>query len=66
MADETMKLVEMPSVCGIGRLGATFDSKHGKIMADAAQLDMIERRILRLEMLLRRAGIEPESVDLLP
>jgi hypothetical protein len=27
-------------------------------------LDMAERRILRLEMAMRRAGIEPEAVEL--
>ena len=32
--------------------------------AKANRLTMIERRILRIEMLLRRAGIEPEMIDL--
>jgi len=48
-------------IIGIGMLGAVGSSFEG---AKEARLAMIERRILRIEMLLRNAGIEPESIKL--
>ena len=51
---------ERPEI-GVGRLGATCHHAHA---AQAAQLDMIERRILRIEMALRRTGVEVEWINL--
>ena len=48
----------------IGMFGATLPLKHGLGMAKGAQIAMIERRILRLEMALRRAGFEVEEIPL--
>lgn len=48
----------------IGRLGATVWPNQSQISMLVAALDMAERRILRLEMALRRAGIEVEHIDL--
>ena len=51
---------EPPTYC-VGLLGATCHSAaHGQ----GARTTMIERRILRIEMALRRAGIEVEHLDL--
>lgn len=46
---------------GTGLLGAV-----GRNLGEAKEnrLRMIEKRILRIEKLLRRAGIEPEMIDL--
>ena len=56
------------SVMGIGRLGATALTarvmQNGTMEMQIAQIDMIERRILRIEMAMRRAGIEVESIRL--
>lgn len=53
---------------GVGRLGATVSGpvyrQVGETAAHAAQIDMIERRILRIEKALRQAGIEVESIPL--
>ncbi len=50
----------------VGRLGAQISGKtttnQNAILM--AALDMAERRILRLEMALRRAGIEVEETEL--
>lgn len=57
-----VKLDELfPPSFGIGRLGAIC-SHTG--LAAAAQADMIERRLLRIEIALRRAGIEVEALQL--
>lgn len=63
---QTIEIDDMVAfnIMGIGLLGATFDSRMGVVGAQAARDEMIERRILRLEMLLRRAGIEPEMIPL--
>lgn len=55
---------ETQQVMGVGYLGATFDMSHGVNAGQHARDTMIERRILRLEMVLRRAGIEVEQCDL--
>lgn len=44
-----------------GILGATATDPR---LLDNARLLMIERRLLRIEMALRRAGIEVENIDL--
>lgn len=64
--DERIALIdfEMPETMGVGYLGATFDARGGLHAAQAERDEMIERRILRVEMALRRAGIEVESVEL--
>lgn len=59
----TMEPVDL-SMISIGMLGAVSPKAHGYKAAQASQLRMIEQRILRIEMLLRRAGIEPESLPL--
>ncbi len=66
MSDEPIIIVtgQLPIRCGVGMLGATFDQRGGMIGAQAAQAEMIERRILRIEMALRRAGIEVETFPL--
>jgi hypothetical protein len=64
MADEVTVSVFDTSMIGIGMLGAVSPTAHGLEAAKEARLLMIERRILRAEMLLRRAGIEPESIEL--
>lgn len=53
---------------GVGRLGATITAPAHSLtstLAHGAQLGEIERRILRIEMALRRAGIEVEEVAFL-
>lgn len=50
-----------PPTYSIGLLGAATNNRH---CIEEARLCMIERRILRLEMLLRRSGTEPETVEL--
>lgn len=55
------KTIKFPQMATIGHLGAYFDWEHPET-ATPSRLNMIERRILRIEMLLRRAGIEPESI----
>ncbi len=45
----------------VGLLGATTTSPA---CADAVRINVIERRILRIEMALRQAGIEVEHLDL--
>lgn len=52
---------ETLSVIGMGALGAVGRNFEE---ASANRLMMIERRILRIEMLLRRAGIDPEMLEL--
>jgi hypothetical protein len=56
------------SVMGVGRLGATALTarvmQNGTTEMQIAQINMIERRILRIEMAMRRAGIEVESIRL--
>lgn len=59
--DEGITVSEAKAYYCSGMLGAT--AEHWELLEEA-RLVMIERRILRLEMLLRRAGIEPESVEL--
>lgn len=53
---------------GVGMLGASvlFDESAGfsQAMAQGARDVMIERRILRIEMALRQAGIEVENLPL--
>jgi hypothetical protein len=53
---------------GAGRLGAFVagfgDREISAAELSAAQIDMIERRILRLEMVLRMAGIEVDQLEL--
>lgn len=46
---------------GIGMLGATASAVHE---IPEQRLLMIERRLLRIEMAMRRAGIEVEMVEL--
>ncbi len=46
---------------GSGLLGATGATAQE---AKNARLNLIERRIIRIEMALRRAGIEVEALDL--
>lgn len=50
---------------GIGCLGAVVPDTpiYPHVMQNARD-EMIERRILRIEMALRRAGIEVENIDL--
>jgi len=48
----------------VGRLGALTHQRASEISMLMAALDMAERRILRIEMAMRRAGIEPELVEL--
>ncbi|MDQ4421505.1 hypothetical protein OOT33_13840 [Sphingobium sp. DEHP117] len=55
------------SSIGVGKLGAFitgFGDGVEPTMLRAAQLDMIECRILRIEMALRQAGIEVEALEL--
>lgn len=59
-----MCVFDMPQMLGVGYLGATFDINGGQSAAQHARDTMIEQRILRLEMVLRRAGIEVEQCDL--
>jgi len=51
------------SFISVGLLGASVPSSHGIEALKGAQILEIERRILRIEMALRRAGIEVEMVD---
>ena len=53
----------LPTV-SVGRLGALAPEAYDRLGQVMVALDMSERRILRLEMVLRRAGIEPEVVEL--
>lgn len=55
---------DMPQSVNVGFLGATSYAEYGREAWDEARFTMIERRILRLEMVLRRHGIEPESANL--
>ncbi len=48
-------------VYGVGMLGATCTHPE---QITSARLDMIERRILRMEMAMRRAGNDPENLPL--
>lgn len=65
MTDEPeMVELEMPVMFGVGYLGATCDSRFGQASFQAARDAMIERRILRIEMALRRAGTEVEHIPL--
>ena len=45
----------------VGLLGATTTSPA---YGDTVRINMIERRILRIEMALRQAGVEVEHLDL--
>ncbi|MDF7777835.1 hypothetical protein P1X14_21450 [Sphingomonas sp. AOB5] len=47
-----------------GLLGATYDPRCGIDAAHSARDTMIERRILRIEMVLRQLGIEIEMLGL--
>jgi hypothetical protein len=55
---------KLPSVIGVGRLGATATEGMSTTALLCEALGMAERRILRLEMALRRAGIEVEMTEL--
>ncbi len=59
----TLDMSRLPTI-SIGRLGATVPQAYDRTMMLMAALDMAERRILRLEMALRRAGIEVEHTEL--
>lgn len=59
-----MRTFEIPQTISIGRLGATARLDCPEYLQLSAALDMAERRILRLEMALRRACIEVERLDL--
>lgn len=48
----------------IGRLGAIARPEHSSAAMAACQMDMIERRILRLEAALLQAGIDVQSMEL--
>jgi len=61
---ETVSIEAFPQIIPVGRLGAIAPKAWGAAGANAAAMDMIERRILRIEIALRRAGIEVESLDL--
>lgn len=67
MQEDTLESA-IPSMTGIGRLGALvrepFVRQGGLPSAHSAQIDMIERRILRIEKALRLTGIEVEQIDL--
>ena len=56
--------MKMPEMIGVGKLGATVRKDFSDFGYLVAALDMAERRILRLEMALRRAGIEVEMTEL--
>lgn len=62
--DGWVDITETMSLIGAGILGATCPASHGVVGANAARLLMIEQRILRIEMALRRAGIEVEALPL--
>lgn len=49
---------------GVGRLGAGIASNQPIETLNAIQLDMIERRILRIEAALKLAGIDVEALPL--
>lgn len=59
----TLDMSSIPQIA-IGRLGAVVPQEFDRTMMLMAALDMAERRIIRLEMAMRRAGLEPESVSL--
>ena len=65
MADNSM-IDATPSLTtiGIGLLGATASGEQALAKLPEARLEMIERRILRIEMALRRSGVEVEFLDL--
>lgn len=48
---------------GSGLLGASVPASAGPYALKEARLRTIERRIIRIEMALRRAGIEVEMID---
>lgn len=52
---------EEPPTYTVGLLGAIC---HTPDVAQRARMEMAERRILRIEMALRRAGIDVEHLDL--
>jgi hypothetical protein len=63
---EAQTIVFDPDIKGrwvVGRLGAYSDASHPRFL-QAAQMDMIERHILRLEEALRRAGINIDELEL--
>lgn len=59
-----LKLGTFLNTCQAGRLGAIVGEHATPASIAQAQLDMVERRILRIEMALRRAGIEVEAIEL--
>lgn len=62
--EQNIDLTRTLAVLGVGLLGATSPLDGGIELAKGAQINMIERRILRIEMALRRAGIEVEAIEL--
>lgn len=66
-AEPDSETIYIPLITGRlsgGRLGATVPERSSPDYALTAALDMAERRILRLEMALRRSGVEVELVEL--
>lgn len=57
MDDDTIRVLNT-AVFHVGLLGATAPASHGVEGLKGAQIDMIERRILRIEAALRQAGID--------
>jgi hypothetical protein len=57
MAEKAKLTVLDTAMIGVGRLGAQSPARFGVEVAKGAQIDMIERRILRIETALRGAGI---------
>ena len=62
--DGTIRMSIDTTGVGKGRLGARAYGPHAAALIGEEQIDLIERRILRIEMALRRAGIEVEHLDL--
>jgi len=60
----TIHITDMLQSISSGLLGATSFGPHAAAMVKEERLRMIEKRILRIEMLLRSAGMEPESLPL--
>lgn len=64
MSNKLRDLTDQFTGYGAGLLGAAVYGPHAADLIKEERLLMIERRILRIEMALRQAGIEVERLDL--
>jgi hypothetical protein len=63
MSEDNVVTIDMTCLSS-GLLGAGAYGPHAADLIGGERLLMIERRILRIEMALRRSGIEVEHLDL--